>query len=240
MDMAILIDTPGLAVTHGSRLLKGEAAARVIAASALMNEVQEAADALRQEAQQAAASVRKQAQQAFEQEKKRGWQEGWRTGRTEAQAAMASALAEAAAARQVGLHTLAPELVELVLEAATKVIQGVDRRHLFARAVESVDGLLHQARWARLRVAPRHLDEARLALDEAGQGVVSLVNLVADPTLGEDDAVFESDRGVCNASLSVQLAALEGALRRAVSVLQPAASLPASPAADTAQARSPE
>lgn len=222
MDMAILIDTPGLQVTHDSRLVPGEVATRVVEAAALMGQAQQAADRVHDEAQQAAETVRQQALCAYEQEKKRGWQEGW----NEAQAALATALADAAAARQVALHALAPELVDLVLEAAAKVIQGVDRRHLYTRALASVDGMLHHAQWARLRVAPHQLDEARAALDTAGQGVASLVTLVVDPALGPDDAVFESDHGVCNAGLSVQLKALEGALRRAVDVIQGQASLP--------------
>ena len=46
------------------------------------------------------------------------------------------------------------------------------------------------------------------------------MSLVADPLLGETDCVFESDRGVCNASLAAQLYALEGALDRAVQSIQ--------------------
>jgi type III secretion protein L len=171
---------------------------------------------LRQQAKQAAESLQRQAKIAFENEKRRGWQEGW----DEAQASLAGELAEAAAARQIALHSLAPDLVDLVLEAAAKVVKNVERRHLYAQALESMHGLLYQARWARLRVAPSQLDEARAALDQAGQGMVAIVSLVADPLLGETDCVFESDRGVCNASLSAQLYALEGALARAVQTIQ--------------------
>ena len=216
MDMAILINTPSLTVTHDSRVIKAETVNRVVAASALLSEAQQAADTLRQQAKQAADSLQRQAKIAFENEKRRGWQEGW----DEAQASLASELAEAAAARQVALHSLAPDLVDLVLEAAAKVVKNVERRHLYAQALEAMHGLLYQARWARLRVAPSQIDEARAALDQAGQGIVAIVSLVADPLLGETDCVFESDRGVCNASLSAQLYALEEALARAVQTIQ--------------------
>ncbi len=212
MDVAILIDTPALAVTHTGRVLKEPAARRVVEASALLDEARQAAEALLREARQEAEAQRQQAAQALEREKQRGWQAGWDA----AQAALAERLAEAAAARQVALHALAPELVEMVLDATAKVIRGVERRHLFARALESVEESLRQASWAQLRVAPAQLAQARAALDAAGQGVVSLVNLVADPSLGDEDAVLESDRGVCHASLAIQLAALEGALQRAL------------------------
>ena len=216
MDMAILINTPSLTVTHDSRIIKAETVSRVVAASALLSEAQQAADTLRQQAKQAADSLQRQAKIAFENEKRRGWQEGW----DEAQASLASELAEAAAARQVALHSLAPDLVDLVLEAAAKVVKNVERRHLYAQALEAMHGLLYQARWARLRVAPGQIDEARAALDQAGQGIVAIVSVVADPLLGETDCVFESDRGVCNASLSAQLYALEEALARAVQTIQ--------------------
>jgi type III secretion protein L len=216
MDMAILINTPSLTVTHDSRVIKAETVNRVVAASALLSEAQQAADTLRQQAKQAADSLQRQAKIAFENEKRRGWQEGW----DEAQASLESELAEAAAARQDALHSLAPDLVDLVLEAAAKVVKNVERRHLYAQALEAMHGLLYQARWARLRVAPSQIDEARAALDQAGQGIVAIVSLVADPLLGETDCVFESDRGVCNASLSAQLYALEEALARAVQTIQ--------------------
>ena len=216
MDMAIWINTPNLTVTHDSRVLKAETVNRVIAASALLGEAQQAAEAIRQQAKQAAEALQRQAKIAFENEKRRGWQEGW----DEAQASLATELAEAAAARQVAIHSLAPDLVDLVMEAVAKVVKDVDRRHLYAQALESVQGLLYQARWARLRVAPSQMDEARAALEAAGQGVVSLVSLVADPLLADTDCVLESDRGVCNASLSAQLYALEGALAKAVEAIQ--------------------
>lgn len=216
MDMAILINTPSLTVTHDSCIIKAETVNRVVAASALMDEAQQAADTLLRQAKQSADSLERQAKIAFENEKRRGWQEGW----DEAQASLAGELAEAAAARQIALHALAPDLVDLVLEAAAKVVKSVERRHLYAHALESMHGLLYQARWARLRVAPSQIDEARAALDQAGQGLVEIVSLVADPLLGETDCVFESDRGVCNASLAAQLYALEGALDRAVQSIQ--------------------
>lgn len=213
--MAILIDTPNLAVTHEGRVLKGPVARRVVEAAALLDEAREAAEAVRQQAREATEAQRQQAEELFERERQRGWQAGWE----EAQASLASALAEAAAARQIALQGLAPELAEMVLEATAKVIRGVERRHLFERAFEVVGGLLRNATWARLRVAPGQMAQARAALEAAGQGVLSLVNLIADPALGDEDAVFESDSGVCNASLSVQLDALQGALRRALEVL---------------------
>lgn len=216
MDMAILINTPSLTVTHDSRLLKAETVAKVVGAVALLDEAKQVADRVREQAKQAADTLQHQTKIAFENEKRRGWQEGWE----EAQASLSVELAEAAAARQVALHALAPDLVELVLEAAAKLVKGVERRHLFAQALDSINGLVYQARWARMRVAPSQLEEARAALDEAGQGIVSLVSLVADPSLGDTDCVFESDRGVCNASLAAQLYALEGAMTRAVSSIQ--------------------
>jgi flagellar biosynthesis/type III secretory pathway protein FliH len=77
MDMAILINTPSLTVTHDSRIIKAETVNRVVAASALLSEAQQAADTLRQQAKQAAESLQRQAKIAFENEKRRGWQEGW-------------------------------------------------------------------------------------------------------------------------------------------------------------------
>lgn len=149
----------------------------------------------------------------------RGKALGLETGRQAANAEYAARLAHAEAARHVAMHHLKPVLVDVVMQAVELVVHGVDRTHLMAKALESVDMLLHQARWARLKVHPSAVEAARAAVAqraEAGGAALTLVSVVADKSLGEDGCLFETDVGMADGSLSVQLAALRSAVEAAV------------------------
>ncbi len=218
MDLVVLIDRPGFAVTGCSRLLKRAEAAVIDNAAALLDRV-EAHDRSR----------RDQALVAQEAARERGHAQGVAA----AQALWSARLAAAEAARFVAMDRLAPTLASIVVDAAEVVLTGASHEQLVGAALNAVSDRLRQVRWARLRVHPDELADAEAALGDwqvsvASARLVGLVTLVGDPSLRPGACLFETDLGTADASLTVQLAAIRKALEAAIVSLgdAPAESLP--------------
>jgi type III secretion protein L len=203
MDLVVLIDAPGFTLAGSGRLLKQPDAAAVTTASDLLARAQ-ARDTL----------LLEQTRNACEQSRRSGWDEGM----AEAREQMAHRLAAALAARQIALQSLTPALADIVADAVTLLVKGMPRRNLLGAALDSVSGMLKQARWARLRVHPTQADEARTALAEARAelAAVDIVTVVADAAIDVDGCIFETDVGIADASLPVQLTAIRAAVATAV------------------------
>ena len=200
MDLVVLVDQPDFTVTSGSRVIKRRSVATVSQAAQMLQCAQEH-DQL----------MREKSLQSYEQERARGYSQGL----LEAQEEWAHRLAMAQAARHLALKDLAPTLVDIVVDGVSVILKNADPQQLMASALSSVSDLIKQARWARLRVHPQQADVARSALEAFAQQAGSAfewVSVVADASVAPDACVFETDSGIADASLSVQL----GAIRRAV------------------------
>ncbi|MBA2723607.1 MAG: type III secretion system stator protein SctL [Methylibium sp.] len=203
MDLVVLIDLPELTVASKSRLLKKADAEHLTQAADVLERTR-ARDQL----------MLKQTLNGYEQARQRGR----RQGLAQAEAEWAGRLAAAAAAKQLALRDLAPTMIDLVVDATALVLRNADRRQLMTAALQAVDGLLKQARWARLRVHPSQADAARETLGEfdARHSGAALITVVPDPSLKPEDCIFETDVGIADASLDVQLGAIRSALEKAV------------------------
>jgi type III secretion protein L len=207
MDLVVLIDQPFFTVTSASRVIKRRDVATVSQAAQVLQRAQ-AHDQL----------MREKILQSYEQERARGYNQGL----LEAQEEWAQRLAAAQAARYLALKDLAPTLVDIVVEGVSVILKNADPQQLMASALASVAGLIKQARWARLRVHPQQADAARSMLDTFAQQAGSKldwVSVIADASVAPDVCVFETDIGIADASLSVQLGAIRRAVESAVAQL---------------------
>lgn len=204
--MVVLIDSPGFQVLNRSRLLK----------SADVSVVAEACDLLRR-AHERDKLMLQQTTIAYEQAR----QSGWQNGLNEANALMATRLATAAAAKQLALVDLSPTLVNIVSEALSLLLKDADRSQLLSSSFDAVSGLLKKAQWAELRVHPSQVDMARNVLSQSSvsRTALALVTVVANATLKPDDCIFETDVGIADASLSVQLQTIITAFESSISSL---------------------
>jgi type III secretion protein L len=155
----------------------------------------------------------------------KGHQKGLLAGGVQAQAEYAGRLARAEAARHAVLQELQPVLVDLVMQAVEVVVRQQNRQDLIASALDSIDALIREARWARLRVHPSAVEAARDALAQEHGGVSPnrIVSVIPDAGLSVDGCVFETDVGMADASLAVQLATLREAVEAAFEALAPPA-----------------
>ena len=206
MDLVVLTEAPAIKVVATGRVIKCADAALVLEAAGLLAM-----------ARQREATTVAQCRVALEDSRALGLREG----RAQAGAEFALRLAQAEAARHLTLHALAPTLVEIVADAVAAVLRSADRQQLIASALAAVDGLVKRARWARLRVHPSQAEFARAALAAPGTCALArqMTSVVADAGVGVDDCIFETDLGIADASLGVQIDALRAAIEGAVGEL---------------------
>lgn len=203
MDLVVLTELPGCQLLATGRVLKAPDAGQVMKATELL------AYAHRRSAEadgQAGAALA------------RAREEGLAAGRAQARAEYADRLAAAAAARHAGLHSLAPVMVDIVVDALAVMLRQADRAQLWAGALAAVQELLGRARWARMRVHPRQEAVALRALAQAG---ASFVTVQPDATLGDEECRLETDVGIADAGLQVQLQALRRAVAQALETTEP-------------------
>lgn len=206
MDMVVLIDSPGFRVLNRSRLLKNAEVPAVTEVTDLLHRAYERDKLMLQ-----------QTMTAYEQAR----QDGWQQGIDEAKALMSARLAAAVVAKQLALVDLSPILVNIVSSAMSLLLKNADPARLLTSSMEAVGGLLKKAQWAKLRVHPSHAEMARRTLGQSSANLGSLTSIavVADATLAPEDCIFETDVGIADASLSVQLQAINTALEAAIASL---------------------
>jgi type III secretion protein L len=110
------------------------------------------------------------------------------------------------------------KLADVVTTAVERIVQGEGRAALFKRALKSVQSLASGLTAITLRV--NAIDE-----NDATASIADLLhthrphqqmNVVVDSSLAPGSCIFESEAGVLDASLQIQLDALRAAMSRAV------------------------
>jgi type III secretion protein L len=200
MGLVVLIDRPGWTLAADAKVIEPEEVCAVA----------EAADLMRS-AETYASRILRGAMKVFDARATDGFKQGERDAAGE----MARRFAQVEAARATLLEALKPALVDLLLDALTRLAHGIDRQRLYAGALLALEDAWSHARWARLRVPPADVDKATDAVRElAGQGGTTLrVQVLADADVEPGGCRFESDLGCADAGLDVQLAALREAFQ---------------------------
>lgn len=120
--------------------------------------------------------------------------------------------------RASALEPLTQDLARVVATAIDRIVRTESMQSLFEKCLAQVSDLLRGSTSAMLRVNESDKAAALEAVRRAPQLSSSRVifDVVSDPSLPPGSSVFESDVGVLDASLDVQLGALRGALERAL------------------------
>lgn len=206
MALVVLIDRPGFRLAADRAVIKRDE----------FELIERAADALAVATRQAAL-VTEEARQTAQ---SAGYQDGYRAGRQEA----AAALASSAVARHTAMERLEGVIVQMVVESVAAVLQRIGRERVLFESLSAVRELIRRANWAVLRVPPSSTEAARRALQSVAEelGSAVAVQLLTDDELTDDACVLETDSGVVDAGLGTLLqsvrGAVAGALQGAISV----------------------
>jgi type III secretion protein L len=183
----------------------------------LLAEASEHAAAIVAQAESDAQQLLERAQTDYAEAASRGYEDGTRRAAEEWFARSAQAMAD----RKAVQISLRERMAELVVAAVEQITRHEDRSVLFARAVTAVERLVEGADYLKVRVHPddyevaqREFKLASAGWNKGGRAVVLSVS--PDRTLALGSCLCESDLGIVDASLDVQLNAVRDAVTRAV------------------------
>lgn len=192
---------PGFAIVPGQRVLKAGEYSNYLEGEALI-------EAARVEA----ARIVAQAQSAYEAEKERGYADGLMEGKME----VAEQMMETVAKTVSYFETVEHRIADVVLSALRKILGSFDERDLVVRMVRGTLAVARNQRQVTMRVAPHLVETVRTRIDEimADYPVIQFIDVTADHRAKDGGCILESEIGVVDASLEVQLKAIKAALLR--------------------------
>lgn len=179
--------------------------ARVLSpeAVAAWQDAQQLLEAARAEAER----ILGEAQAAFEAEKVRGFQEGLMEARLEE----AERMIENASRTVDYFAAIEHRIVGLVMQAVRRIIADFSETERVVAVVQSGLGVMRNQKQLTLRLAPEHLEAIKDRASELLERFpgVGMIDFMPDPRLKGDAAILESEMGVVEASIELQLTAIE-------------------------------
>ncbi|MDR2200607.1 MAG: HrpE/YscL family type III secretion apparatus protein [Puniceicoccales bacterium] len=152
-----------------------------------------------------------EAKRYYENEAKRGYADGYATGK----AKMAQQLVEIAAKNSENFKQLEGSIVGLVLKALQRIMGDLDKRELIVGVVRQALKTVKNQREATLKVSPQDSQTVRDHLEEIlADGAVDYLEVTADSRLKAGTCILETDVGVVDASLDVQLESIGNAFKK--------------------------
>lgn len=189
-------------------MLNAQRQAQTLVKTALADAQAKVATA-RREADALLAQARTEAEASVQ----RGYEEGRRAAVLEWHARKARERDEKAQA----LRAIHGQLAEIVTTAVERIVHTQDGEALYQRALRSVRSLTRGAASLALRVSSADYEQARAALASAPARPNGMsVEVSVDNALQPGSCIFESELGILDASLEVQLEGLRAAMNRAV------------------------
>lgn len=185
-------------------------------ASQLLSYAREEADKAREQAEQILNDARREAeqlkQQAYEQGQAEGYQNGMARGQTEIdqiKAALSQERAEHEREYDEKLRRLEPDLVDVILEVFEKItyVLSQDKRGIAFHLVDNALSHIESSRQFLIRVSKEDypfVTEHKEMLHEKVPSI-SEIDIVKDATLIRNQCLIETDGGVFDCSLDVQL-----------------------------------
>jgi type III secretion protein L len=158
-----------------------------------------------------AESIRASAKEAYESEKKRGYSDGLAAGKME----IAAQMVDTVAAGVDYLAGLEKRIVDLVMHAVRKIIDGFDDEDRVLGLVRKALSYARSQKRVVLRVCPEEAEIVQehlrdLLRDFPGIGIL---DVASDPRLDKGACVLESELGLIDAGLDVQLANIRKAFQ---------------------------
>ena len=198
MGTLFCISTGTFTPKPGQTLLKAADYTRFVAAEELLVMARKEAEAIRQAAKE-----------AYDAEKQRGYAEGLVEGKME----MAERMLDTISSGVDYLEGLEGTIVDLVMNAMSKVIDGFDDKTRVLGIVRKALGYVRSQKRVVLRISPEDADivQAELATLLRDFPGVGILDVAPDPRLASGACILESELGLIDASLEVQLAGIRRA-----------------------------
>jgi type III secretion protein L len=198
-----------LRLTHGDVTLAPDS--RVVRAEDYQAWV-EGADFL-QAAKSHAAEIEVAARAAYDSEKQRGYADGLAAAAVKA----AEQQFETVTSTVSWYAQVEGKMAELVIQATEKILGELEDTELIRRVVHNAMRVMRNQKQVTLRVMPELVEPVKKQIAQIMEGYpgVSFVEVAADARLRRNGCILESELGIVDASVEIQLDALRHALKRA-------------------------
>lgn len=165
-----------------------------------------------EDANSQAESIISAARTEFAKERIRGFEEGL----DEARRSAAEKMMEAVARTNAYFHTVENQIIELVMDVLRKLIFDFSDRERVLIVVRNALSVMRNQKQITLRVNNQQVSWVKTKINEiiSDFPCVGYVDVVADDCLAQDACIAESDIGVVEACLEVQINALSSALQK--------------------------
>lgn len=196
MATPVVLTANQLNVDPSCRVMKAEEYATFLEAEQIIN-------IAREQAQQ----IVEQAKEAYEQEKQRGYQDGLDESKVDQADQMLKVVSRTINYLSDIEHTMA----DILLSGVKKIIGEFDQEHLAISLVRNALQHVRNEKQVSIRIPPSQYNMVKARLNDilTDYKGVGFVDLVADQRLSTGDCIMESEIGVVDASVDVQLRALQ-------------------------------
>lgn len=159
------------------------------------------------QAREEAIRIRSQAVQAYEDEKQRGYEEGLTMARMDE----AERLIENASRTVDYFAAIEQKIVSLVINSVRRIMSDFNDTERVLAVVQSGLSVMRNQKQLTLRLSPQHAETVKTKAQQLLEQFpgVGIMDIVADSRLKGDAAILESEMGVVEASVDLQLKALE-------------------------------
>ncbi|MEI2740867.1 MAG: HrpE/YscL family type III secretion apparatus protein [Candidatus Competibacter sp.] len=170
------------------------------------------AEAIIEAARERAAALQIEAEQVYEAEKQRGYQDGRDEGKLET----AEQIMDVLGATVEFYAGIEKRTGQIVLQMLRKILGEFDDETLTYRIARNALAAVRNQKQVTLRVAPAQVENVKARTDALLNGFpgIHFVDVVADRRLSAGDCILETEIGVVDASIEVQLQALARSLAK--------------------------
>ena len=173
-------------------------------------EAEEIIDKARSEAERILAEAR----EAYEVEKKKGYDAGILEGKMDISQRMMDTVN-----RTVDyLSSVEEKVMGIVMTALRKIIGEIDDRDLVQRVVRSALSVVRNQKQVTLRVSPDEVETVKASLNTiiADFPAISFIDVMGDGRLKHGGCILETEIGVVDASIDIQLEAIRRSLLKVI------------------------
>ncbi|WP_257279837.1 MULTISPECIES: HrpE/YscL family type III secretion apparatus protein [unclassified Endozoicomonas] len=159
-----------------------------------------------------AREILEQSRQAYEKEKQRGFEEGLAESKVDQAEQMLKVVS-----RTINyLSEVEKALADILMSGIKKIIGEYDQEELAVSLVKNALQHVRNEKQVTIRIPPSQFKMVKARLNEilAEYKGVGFINLVSDQRLSTGDCIMESDVGVVDASVDLQIKALQKRFER--------------------------
>jgi type III secretion protein L len=172
------------------------------------------ADRIIESAREEGERIVAEARKVYEAEKQRGFEKGLEEGK----GIIAERMIETVRKTVDYFASVEETLCDLVVSAIRKIIGEMDNRELMLKVIRNALNLVRNQKQVILRVCPADAPMVQNSINDiiADFPGIGFIDVVADARLKQNGCILESEMGIIDASLDVQLEAIRRSLSRSI------------------------